>query len=85
MSEIPPATLEALRGLDTLVIDCLRISAHPTHLNLERALAYVAELRPRRTYLTHIAHDIKHARDSRLLPAGVEFGYDGLEIVMSDE
>ena len=85
LSEIPPTTLEGLRGLDTLVIDCLRLAAHPTHLNLERALAYVAELRPRRTYLTHIAHDIKHARDSRLLPAGVEFGYDGLEIVMSDE
>jgi phosphoribosyl 1,2-cyclic phosphate phosphodiesterase len=83
LSEIPPATIEGLRGLDTLVIDCLRLAAHPTHLNLERALAYVAELRPRRTYLTHIAHDIKHARDSALLPAGVEFGYDGLEI--SDE
>jgi len=30
--------------------------------------------------LTHIAHDIKHARDSALLPDGVEFGYDGMEI-----
>ncbi len=66
-----------------LVLDCLRITPHPTHLWLERALRYVAELRPRRTFFTHIAHDIKHARDSALLPAGVEFGYDGLEI--SDE
>ena len=80
LSEIPPATLEQLRGLDVLVLDCLRLTPHPTHLWLERALAYVEELRPRRAYLTHIAHDIKHARDSALLPAGVEWGYDGLEI-----
>jgi len=80
LSEIPPRTKDGLRDLDALVIDCLRLSAHPTHLSLERALAYVEELRPRRAYLTHIAHDIKHARDSALLPEGVEWAYDGLEI-----
>jgi phosphoribosyl 1,2-cyclic phosphate phosphodiesterase len=63
-----------------LVLDCLRLTPHPTHLWLERALQYVEELRPRRAYLTHIAHDVRHARDSKLLPAGVEWGYDGLEI-----
>ena len=83
LSEIPPASLELLRGLDVLVLDCLRIRPHPTHLWLERALEYVAELKPRRTFFTHIAHDVKHARDSALLPSGVEFAYDGLEI--SDE
>ena len=66
-----------------LVLDCLRVRPHPTHLTLESSLAYVEQLKPRRTYLTHIAHDIKHARDSALLPDGVECGYDGLEI--SDE
>lgn len=80
LSEIPPATLEALRNLDVLVLDCLRITPHPTHLWLARALAYIEELKPRRAYLTHIAHDIKHARDSKLLPDGVEWAYDGLEI-----
>jgi phosphoribosyl 1,2-cyclic phosphate phosphodiesterase len=80
LSEIPPASLAALRGLDVLVLDCLRLRAHPTHLSLERSLAYVEELRPRRTFFTHIAHDILHERDSKLLPAGVQFAYDGLEI-----
>jgi phosphoribosyl 1,2-cyclic phosphate phosphodiesterase len=80
LSEIPPATMEGLRGLDVLVLDCLRLKPHATHLSLERALEYVNELKPRRTYLTHIAHDIKHARDSALLPPGVEFAYDGLEV-----
>jgi phosphoribosyl 1,2-cyclic phosphate phosphodiesterase len=80
LSEIPPASLEGLRGLDVLVLDCLRVRPHPTHLTLESALAYVEQLRPRRTYLTHITHDIKHARDSKLLPPDVEWAYDGLEI-----
>src|SRR5215212_10062050 len=80
LSEIPDASLEGLRDLDALVLDCLRVRPHPTHLTLESALAYVEQLRPRRTYLTHITHDIKHARDSELLPDGVEWAYDGLEI-----
>ncbi|MBC7910066.1 MAG: MBL fold metallo-hydrolase [Pyrinomonadaceae bacterium] len=83
LSEIPPATMEGLRGLDVLVLDCLRLKPHATHLSLERALEYVNQLKPRRTYLTHIAHDIKHARDSQLLPPGVEFAYD--ELVINDE
>jgi phosphoribosyl 1,2-cyclic phosphate phosphodiesterase len=83
LSEIPPATLEGLRSLDTLVLDCLRINPHPTHLTLETALAYVEQLKPRRAYFTHIAHDIKHARDAHLLPDNVEWAYDGL--IISDE
>jgi phosphoribosyl 1,2-cyclic phosphate phosphodiesterase len=83
LSEIPPASLDMLRGLDVLVLDCLRVTPHPTHLWLERSLAYVEELRPRRAYFTHMSHDIQHARDSALLPDGVEWGYDGL--VISDE
>ena len=68
------------RGLDVLVLDCLRFREHPTHLWVDKALKYVERLRPRRTFFTHIAHDIKHARDSARLPAGVEFAYDGLVV-----
>ncbi|HEX8708252.1 MAG TPA: MBL fold metallo-hydrolase [Pyrinomonadaceae bacterium] len=83
LSEIPAATMKALGGLDVLVLDCLRFREHPTHLWLDRALEYIAELKPRRAYLTHLAHDFKHERDTPLLPRGVRFAYDGLEI--SDE
>ena len=83
LSEIPPDTLEGLRGLKVLALDCLRIRPHETHLWLERALEYVEELKPQRTFFTHISHDIKHERDSKLLPDNVEWAYDGL--VVSDE
>jgi phosphoribosyl 1,2-cyclic phosphate phosphodiesterase len=80
LSEIPSETLAALHGLDVLVLDCLRFREHPTHLWVDKALAYIEELKPRRTYLTHIAHDIKHERDSARLPPNVYWAYDGLEV-----
>src|SRR5947209_1319022 len=83
LNEIPPQTMDALSDLDVLVLDCLRFREHPTHLWVERALRYVEQLKPRRTFFTHIAHDVKHSRDSERLPEGVEWAYDGL--VLSDE
>lgn len=83
LSEMPEETIEGLRGLDVLVLDGLRFREHPTHLNVERSLEYIAELKPRRAYLTHINHEVLYERDSKLLPKGVEFAYDGL--VLSDE
>ncbi len=83
LSEIPQQTMEGMGGLDVLVLDCLRFKEHPTHLWLEKALDYIEKIKPKRAYLTHIAHDVKHARDSSKLPAGVEWAYDGL--VVNDE
>jgi phosphoribosyl 1,2-cyclic phosphate phosphodiesterase len=83
LSEIPAETIDQMRGLAVLVLDCLRFKQHPTHLWLDKALEYVEKLKPEQTYLTHIAHDVKHARDSARLPKGVQWAYDGL--VVSDE
>jgi phosphoribosyl 1,2-cyclic phosphate phosphodiesterase len=80
LSEIPPQTMDALVDLDVLVLDCLRFKEHLTHLWLEKALDYVEKLKPRRAYFTHMAHDIKHERDSKRLPDGIEFAYDGLVV-----
>jgi phosphoribosyl 1,2-cyclic phosphate phosphodiesterase len=80
LSDIPAETIESLQNLDVLVLDCLRFREHPTHLSLDRALEYIAQIKPRRTFFTHIAHDIKHGRDSARLPPGVEFAYDGLVV-----
>ncbi|TVP99367.1 MAG: MBL fold metallo-hydrolase [Planctomycetaceae bacterium] len=79
-NEIPAPSLERLRGLDTLVIDALRYTEHPTHFSVDQALEVIAEVRPRRAYLTHMAHDIDYVSAKRTLPAGVEPGFDGLRI-----
>ncbi len=79
---IPPDSLEGLRDLDVLVLDCVRLKPHSTHLCLEEALAYIEDLKPKKAFLTHLNHDIMHERDSRLLPDNVQFGYD--ELVVED-
>lgn len=79
-AEIPLATKAKMRDLDVLVLDCLREREHPTHMNLEWALEEIAELRPRKAYLTHMCHDVVHAEFSKKLPRHVRLAYDGLEI-----
>ena len=78
-SEIPGPSLALLQGLDLLIIDALRYSPHPNHFNIEGALQVVQTLRPRRTLLTHLTHEVHH-KDGARLPLGVEFAYDGMTI-----
>ncbi|MBS1796834.1 MAG: MBL fold metallo-hydrolase [Acidobacteria bacterium] len=78
LKTIPDESMDGLRDLDVLVLDCVRIKPHTTHLCLEEALALIADLKPKRAFLTHLNHDIMHARDTRLLPDNVRFAYDEL-------
>ncbi len=77
---IPDASMAMLEGLDVLVIDALRHKPHPTHFNVEGALAVIAALRPAQAYFTHMAHDLPHAATCAALPAGVTLSYDGLVV-----
>lgn len=78
---IPDSSMPLLDGLDVLVLDALRHRTHPTHFSLEEAIATARRIGARRTYFTHIAHNILHARDSALLPDDMEFSYDGLSLI----
>ena len=77
---IPARTRAKIRGVDVLVLDCLREREHPTHMNLARALAAMREAAPGRGYLIHMSHDVKHAEFSKRLPRGVRLSYDGLRV-----
>lgn len=79
-NHIPESSLSLLMDLDVLIIDGLRWDPHPTHFTIPEAIGIVDVVRPRSTYLTHIAHQVQHAVVSPLLPDGVELAYDGLVI-----
>lgn len=79
-SNIPPASMEKLLGLDVLFLDALRHNPHPTHSTVEESLRTVAALKPRRAFFTHISHDLSHAAVEAKLPENVRLAYDGLEI-----
>ena len=78
-SKIPDETIALLEGTDTLVLNALRIEKHPTHFNLDEALAMASRIGARRTYLTHIGHLMGLSESVGLqLPPGVFLAYDGL-------
>jgi phosphoribosyl 1,2-cyclic phosphate phosphodiesterase len=82
-SHIPDSSMALLQGLDVLVLDALRDIPHPMHQTVEQALAIIQQLKPRRAWFTHIAHDLSHAEtNERLVKMGfphVQLAYDGLE------
>ena len=80
VNAIPPESMALLHGLEVLILDALRFEPHPTHFSLAEALAVVAELRPKRTLLTHLSCRLTPDVARAMLPEGVELAYDGLRI-----
>ncbi len=76
--DLPPSAMEALQGLDVLIVDALRYRPHPTHAHVDLALRWIAELKPRRAILTNLHIDLDYRTLAAELPSGVEPGYDGL-------
>lgn len=79
-NQIPPDTRPLLDGLDVLVLDALRRRPHPTHFNLEQAIAAAREVGAARTYFIHIAHELGHAATNAELPKGMELAWDGMVV-----
>ena len=88
-SEVPAASRGLLGGLDDLILDALRDVPHPMHQTVEQALALVEELKPKRAWFTHIAHDLPHEEtNERLRKMGfpqVQLAHDGLSFEVSAE
>jgi len=73
--------IEKLKNLDVLVVTALRLESHPSHFNLEEALAFIEEVKPKRAYLTHISHLLGfHDNVQQSLPENVYLAYDNLEL-----
>jgi len=79
-SRISDVEMNKLKGLEVLILNSLRILPHPSHLNVEEAVSIAGKLRPAKTYLTHMTHDINHDKMNAKLPKGIELAYDGLTL-----
>ncbi len=80
VSQIPEESWPLLEGLDVLVLDALRDKPHPTHFGIDQALEVVERVKPRRTFFTHVSHELDYDATNARLPDGVELAYDGLRI-----
>jgi phosphoribosyl 1,2-cyclic phosphate phosphodiesterase len=81
MSDIPAESIPLLQDLDILVLDALRRDPHFSHSHLEKSIAFVEQLKPRRTFFTHMSHDLDHAATEAALPPHIRLAYDGLQLL----
>ena len=80
MSDIPEESIPLLQGLDILILDALRRDPHPSHSHLDKSVAFVERLKPKRAFFTHMSHDLDHVRTEAELPLHIRLAYDGLQL-----
>jgi len=80
-NHIDDSQIDKLYGLKVLVVDALRPAKHISHNSLEQAMNLVHAVKPEKTYLIHMSHDMGlYAEVNPRLPENVELSYDGLTI-----
>lgn len=78
---VEEASLHHFENLDVLVINALREEEHWSHFTLKEALDFIALVKPKKAYLTHISHLLGfHDEVEQNLPKNVHLAYDGLVV-----
>ncbi len=80
-SQIPPTEFDKLKDLSVMVINTVRREKHISHFSLSEALEIIEIVGAKRSYLTHLSHQIGTHEDLQsILPKNVFAAYDGLTI-----
>lgn len=82
-NRIPDASWPMLHNLEAVVLDALRIRPHSTHFSLDEAVEAARRIAARRTYFTHMCHDLAHGQTNARLPQSMELAYDGLVLMLA--
>jgi len=80
VSDIKPEAWPLLDGLEVFIIDALRRTPHPTHANLDQALAWLDQSGAKRGVLTNMHIDLDYDDVAAETPAHVTPAHDGMTI-----
>ena len=84
MKTISDKEIKKLSNLNILVLDCLRIEEHHSHLNLREAIELVNKINPKACYFTHISHHLGfHKKVEKTLPKNIFLAYDELSLTVN--
>lgn len=72
-----------IRGAKVLVVDALRHTPHPTHMNLKETLHLIDTAAPERAVLTDLCRDMDYRTLYDDLPTGIEPAFDGMVITQT--
>lgn len=67
-----------LKGVDILIVSAIRKEASPIHFNLEDAIRFGRKIEAKKTWITHIAHEMDHEKINQSLPEGFALAHDNL-------
>ena len=74
--------MNEFKNLKYLIIDCLKFKKHPSHFTLKESLLVHQKLKPKKTILTNLNHDLDYNYLIKILPRDVVPAYDGLKITL---
>ena len=74
--------MDEFKNLKYLIIDCLQFKKHPSHFTLKESLLVHQKLKPKKTILTNLNHDLDYNHLLKILPKDVVPAYDGLKITL---
>ncbi len=74
--------LKYFKKLKFLVIDCLRYSNHPAHLNFDACIKLIKYLKPNKAILTNLHADIDYHYIKQYIPKNVVPAYDGMSFLI---
>jgi phosphoribosyl 1,2-cyclic phosphate phosphodiesterase len=78
---ISPESFKLLEGVETLVLNALRLTPHHSHFHLQEAIAVADKIGVRKAYFTHISHLMGPQRDiANQLPPHIQLAHDGLSL-----
>ena len=78
----PEEIFERLKGVDILIMSGRGWQRSRGHLSLKEAIDFSKKSEAKRTYFTHISHEMEHAETSQHLPEGFSLAYDGLQLIV---
>ena len=80
LSDISKKDFKYFKNLKYLIIDCLRLKYHPSHLNLESAVKFIKMFKPKKAILTNLHSDLDYKFLKKTLPKNIEPAFDNLTI-----
>ena len=82
VSDIKKKDYKFFNNLKYLIIDCLWLRDHPSHLNLEKSLKLIKKFKPKKAILTNLHSDLDYLYLKKILPKKIIPAYDGLSVFL---
>jgi phosphoribosyl 1,2-cyclic phosphate phosphodiesterase len=78
MTSMPESSYQTLDGIDTLLLNALRVKPHHSHQSIEEAVVVAKRIAARQTFFIHMSHQAGlHQEVNKSLPEGIQLAYDG--------